>query len=226
MARGYIRKRGTNRRQLTWDVPRGPGGKRKQRYETVRGAKKQTQARITEIEHALNHGTYAEPSKVVLLGDYLDQWHDESSKNHRPKTAERHEEMVRSHHYRLRIAPDAPTDTPRPQDWVCVRPDGTPIRPQTLSQGYDRIAQGCGISGVIFHHLRPYPRDYATQGRRAHSRRSDGTSKRPDHHRHLRPRPSGVGCRGRGCPAGQARLKITLSNVSRDNMPNLGKQYT
>ena len=141
MARGYIRKRGTNRRQLTWDVPRGPDGKRKQRYETVRGAKKQTQARITEIDHALNHGTYAEPSKV-LLGDYLDQWHDESSKNHRPKTAERHEEMVRSHHYRLRIAPDAPTDTPRPQDWVCVRPDGTPISPQTLSQEYDRIRTG------------------------------------------------------------------------------------
>ena len=96
MARGSIRKRGTNRWQLTYDVPRGPDGKRRQRYETVRGTKKQAQARLTEIEHSLNNGRYFEPS-LTPFGDYLDLWLQESSRNHRPKTAEHHEGIVRRH---------------------------------------------------------------------------------------------------------------------------------
>ena len=54
MARGSIRKRGTNRWQLTYDVPPGPDGKRQQRYETVHGTKKQADARLTEIQHELS----------------------------------------------------------------------------------------------------------------------------------------------------------------------------
>ena len=318
MARGYIRKRGTNRWQLTWDVPRGPDGKRQQRYETMHGTKKQADARMAEIEHDLNRGIYTEPSKM-LLSDYLDTWLRDVSMRHRETTKAHHEyivrvhikpkigsiplaqlttmdiqslyieklesglstqtvihihrtihqalgqavhwdllhrnvaeranpprlvkrpgkylnvhevhvllsaaqvtdyylpihlaiytglrrseilglrrqdidlskgeitvnqtvvlarnkpvvdepktkcsrrtismdpntvEIMRSHYERIRSAPSAPKNTPRPQDRVCVRPAGTPIKPPTLSKGYDRIAQRCDISGVTFHGLR------------------------------------------------------------------------
>ena len=73
MARGSIRKRGTNRWQLTYDVPRGPDGRRRQRYETVRGTKKQAEARLTEIEHTLNRGQYFEPT-TLTVAEYLDLW--------------------------------------------------------------------------------------------------------------------------------------------------------
>ena len=49
MARGYIRKRGDRSWQLVYDVPRGADGKRRQKYETVRGTKRQAEARLAEV---------------------------------------------------------------------------------------------------------------------------------------------------------------------------------
>ena len=37
MARGSIRKRSALSRQLVYDLPRGPDGKRRHKYETVQG---------------------------------------------------------------------------------------------------------------------------------------------------------------------------------------------
>ena len=62
MATGYIRKRGNHSWQLTYDAPRGTDGKRRQRYETVHGTKRQAQARLNEILHSLNRGEYREPT--------------------------------------------------------------------------------------------------------------------------------------------------------------------
>ena len=37
---------------------------------------------------------------------------------------------------------------------VCARGDGSVMRPDSLSHGYKKIAEGCGLSGVRFHDLR------------------------------------------------------------------------
>lgn len=49
MARGSIRKRGDRSWQLTYDVPRGADGGRRQKYETVQGTKRQAEARLREL---------------------------------------------------------------------------------------------------------------------------------------------------------------------------------
>ena len=41
MARGYIHKRGARSWQIVYDVPQGSDGKRRQRFETVQGNKRQ-----------------------------------------------------------------------------------------------------------------------------------------------------------------------------------------
>jgi hypothetical protein len=49
MARGYIRRPGERSWQLAYDLPRGNDGKRRHRYETVKGTKRRAQARLTHI---------------------------------------------------------------------------------------------------------------------------------------------------------------------------------
>lgn len=78
MATGYIRKR-------------------RQRYETVRGTKREAQARLNEILHALNKGDYREKS-TLTVAEYLELWLREYVRpNLRPRTAEGYETIVRKH---------------------------------------------------------------------------------------------------------------------------------
>ena len=49
MARGYIHKRGARSWQIVYDVPQGSDGKRRQRFETVQGNKRQAEARLAEV---------------------------------------------------------------------------------------------------------------------------------------------------------------------------------
>ncbi len=94
MARGSIRKRGANRWQLTYDAPRGPDGRRRQRYETVHGTKKQAQARMTEIEHALNQGQYFESIRLTVA-EYLDLWiRDYAGVSVRPRTLQGYRSII------------------------------------------------------------------------------------------------------------------------------------
>ncbi len=69
---GNIRKRGEKSWQLTWDV-KVLGGKRKQRYLTVRGNKKDAQKKLREVLGSLDSGTYVDPSKRKT-GEYLKSW--------------------------------------------------------------------------------------------------------------------------------------------------------
>lgn len=97
MATGYIRKRGNRSWQLTYDAPRGADGKRRQRFETVRGTKKEAQARLNEILHALDKGDYREKT-TLTVAEYLELWLREYARpNLRPRTAEGYETIIRKH---------------------------------------------------------------------------------------------------------------------------------
>ncbi len=97
MARGSIRKRGTNRWQLTYDVPPGPDGKRQQRYETVHGTKKQADARLTEIQHELSRGAHFDPT-TMTVSEYLDVWkRDYADVSVRPRTLEGYHGIIETH---------------------------------------------------------------------------------------------------------------------------------
>lgn len=63
---------GEDQWQLTWDV-KTLGGKRRQRYLTVCGNKRDAQKKLREILGALDTGNYVDPSKRKT-GEYLTTW--------------------------------------------------------------------------------------------------------------------------------------------------------
>ena len=79
--RGTIKQRGKDKNgkpsgpwTIILDVGRDPStGKRRQKWETVRGTKKQAQERLTELLNDLNTGEYVASSSGTL-GDFLGRW--------------------------------------------------------------------------------------------------------------------------------------------------------
>jgi integrase len=72
-------------------------GKRRQRYETVRGSKRDAQARLRELLGAVDKGQHVDPSRETV-GDFLDRWFtDWANANRGAKTNERDAELVRLH---------------------------------------------------------------------------------------------------------------------------------
>ncbi len=95
--KGHIRSRGKNTWAIILDVGTSPEGKRKQRWVTVHGKKKDADKELARLLHELNTGNYVEPSKMTLK-EYLERWLQDYAK---PKvvgtTYERYEEIVRVH---------------------------------------------------------------------------------------------------------------------------------
>ncbi len=94
--RGHLRKRGSRKWQLVYDVPRGSDGRRKQRYETVDGTKKEAESRLTEILRSLDRGRYFEPTSMSV-SEYLDLWlRDYAEPSVRPRTLQGYRGIVES----------------------------------------------------------------------------------------------------------------------------------
>ena len=86
--RGTIRQRAKGTWTIHWDEPRGPDGKRRQRNKSIRGTKREAEARLREILGSLDKGSYIAPSKMTL-GDLLTQWLDNYAViNTRARTSE------------------------------------------------------------------------------------------------------------------------------------------
>ena len=74
LMRGHIRKRGKRSWAVVVDIGHDPStGKRRQKWETVKGTKRDAERHLAEIIHDLNTGGYVEPSRLTLA-DYLDEW--------------------------------------------------------------------------------------------------------------------------------------------------------
>lgn len=71
---GLIRKKGKRSWQIAIALPRDPStGKRRRRWLTVRGTKRDAQAALREALVARDHGTDIEPSSVTVA-QYLSRW--------------------------------------------------------------------------------------------------------------------------------------------------------
>src|SRR5262249_38444843 len=62
--RGTITKRGRDSWRLKFDLPRGADGTRRTQFVTVRGGKKDAQAKLSELLAAVGKGTFVEPSTL------------------------------------------------------------------------------------------------------------------------------------------------------------------
>lgn len=95
--RGHIRQRGKKSWSIVLDLGRDPSGKRRQKWHTVHGTKRDAQRELTRLLHSLNTGEYVEPSKLTV-GEYLNRWLSDYAKIRVSiRTYERYSEIVRLH---------------------------------------------------------------------------------------------------------------------------------
>ena len=94
--RGHLRKRGDRSWAVVVDVGHDPRtGRRRQKWVSVRGTKRDAERRLAEIVRDLDAGTYVEPVRVTLA-EYLDQWmRNYVALKVRPRTAQGYQGIVR-----------------------------------------------------------------------------------------------------------------------------------
>lgn len=95
--KGHIRKRGKNW-AFVIELGRDPHtGKRRQKWQTVKGSRKDAERELRSALVRLETGGYVEPTKQTV-GQYLEQWlRDYASTNTGPRTCERYAEIVHAH---------------------------------------------------------------------------------------------------------------------------------
>ena len=72
--RGSIKQRSKGSWTIILDSGRDPStGKRRQRWHTIRGTKKQAEAKLAELIHETDNGLYIKPAKVTL-GEFFERW--------------------------------------------------------------------------------------------------------------------------------------------------------
>lgn len=95
--RGNIRKRAKGTWTLTVDLGLDPvTGKRRQTYRTVKGTKKEAEAALAELVHAVETGLDFDSSRISV-GDYLERWLEATSKRVKQRTFTRYSELLRLH---------------------------------------------------------------------------------------------------------------------------------
>ena len=121
--RGSLRKRYTDSWNLILDLGYHPDPqtgqlKRKQKWYTVHGTKRDAEKKLAELLHALHQGTLVEPSKLTL-GAWLDTWVETAIKppNKRLRSYETYKSVI-THHLQpalgaIRLQQLLPTDLQR-----------------------------------------------------------------------------------------------------------------
>ena len=95
--RGSIIKRYENSYSIVINLGKDPStGKRKQRWYSVKGTKKQAEKRLAELLHELDTGMLVKPSKLTVA-QYLDQWLQDSRGNIAPNTAQTYAWFIDRH---------------------------------------------------------------------------------------------------------------------------------
>jgi integrase len=96
--RGYLRKRSKDSWEIFIELERDPvTNKRRRQTVTVRGTKKEAEAKKTELLHQLDTGNFVRPSKLTVA-DFLHQWLESyASTNCRQSTYERYKGVIEDH---------------------------------------------------------------------------------------------------------------------------------
>src|SRR5437879_4364516 len=93
---GHIRRRGKRSWAIIVETEVDASGKRRQRWTTVRGTRKDAERERNRLVNEINTGLYVEPAHITV-GEYLEKWLDSSAKiKVSGKTFERYAEIVRT----------------------------------------------------------------------------------------------------------------------------------
>lgn len=91
--RGHIRQRGAGSWAIVLDCDPGPDGKRKQKWISFAGTKRQAQIRCAELIAELQSGGGIDPSNISV-GEFLVRWLDHMQGQVSPKSLERYTEIA------------------------------------------------------------------------------------------------------------------------------------
>jgi integrase len=96
--RGHIIKRYEDSYNIVLNLGTDPAtGKRKQRWITIKGTKKEAEKRLAELLHQLDTGTLMKPGKTTLT-EYLERWLKDYARPYlAPRTAEGYESIIHQH---------------------------------------------------------------------------------------------------------------------------------
>lgn len=96
--KGHIRRRGERSWAIVLDLGPDPEtGKRRQKWHSVKGTKKQAEARLTDLLKELKDGAYIEPSKETVAEFFVRWKRDYATPNLRQTTYESYESLIDKH---------------------------------------------------------------------------------------------------------------------------------
>src|SRR5262244_1615132 len=90
--KGHIRERSPGHWAIVIDVPQD--GKRKQRWHSFKGTKRQAQIECARLIAELQNGTAVEPSRLTV-SDFLERWIEHMQGQVSPRSHERYAEIAR-----------------------------------------------------------------------------------------------------------------------------------
>ena len=91
--RGHIRERSPGYWAIVIELRDAETGKRKRKWHSFRGTKRQAQDECARLISELNGGLYIEPAKIAV-GQFLDRWLEHIKPLVSPRTHERYSELV------------------------------------------------------------------------------------------------------------------------------------
>ena len=95
--RGTLKQRSKGSWSIILDLPRGADGKRRQHRVTVKGTRKQAEAKQAELLHQIDRGIAVDTGKL-RLAEYLETWlRDVVAIRNRPRTVESYAVIVNNH---------------------------------------------------------------------------------------------------------------------------------
>lgn len=92
--KGHIRERSPGHWAIVIDIPDPKTGKRRRKWHSFKGTKRQAQTESARIISEFKSGNALEPSKITVA-EYLDKWLEHIKSQVSPRTAERYNELAR-----------------------------------------------------------------------------------------------------------------------------------
>jgi integrase len=92
--RGHIRERSPGQWAIVLDVRDPETGKRRRKWHSFCGTKREAQVECSRLISAISGGAYIEPARITV-GQFLDRWLEHIKPQVSPRTHERYGEIVR-----------------------------------------------------------------------------------------------------------------------------------
>jgi hypothetical protein len=92
--KGHLRERSPGRWAIVLDSRDPDTGKRRRKWHSFRGTKREAQVECSRLVTEMTKGAYLEPSKLTL-SQFVDQWLEHVEPRVAPRTFERYREIAR-----------------------------------------------------------------------------------------------------------------------------------